>query len=140
MIEGAVSAPWSPVSATVTSGVSIERCWSGSRWTDGGDGTRNLRQFIRHPEAIRVMFDLFGVAVAGGMFVVPLYAFLQITVPPTDTARTIAANNIVNSAFMVIAALLAALLAMLNFSVPQILLLVAVGGILASFKIGRAHV
>src|SRR3546814_21078623 len=73
------------------------------------------------------------------MFVVPLYAFLQITVPPTDTARTIAANNIVNSAFMVIAALLAALLAMLNFSVPQILLLVAVGGILASFIAWRLH-
>src|SRR3546814_20753985 len=71
------------------------------------------------------------------MFVVPLYAFLQITVPPTDTARTIAANNIVNSAFMVIAALLAALLAMLNLSVPQILLLVAVGGILASFLARR---
>src|SRR3546814_19404098 len=70
--------------------------WAASHWTHGGDGTLNLRQFIRHPEAIRVMFDLFGVAVAGGMFVVPLYAFLQITVPPTDTARTIAANNIVN--------------------------------------------
>src|SRR3546814_19566045 len=97
----------------------IDLFWAASHWTHGGDGTLNLRQFIRHPEAIRVMFDLFGVAVAGGMFVVPLYAFLQITVPPTDTARTIAANNILTSAFMVIAALLAALVAMLNLSVPR---------------------
>jgi hypothetical protein len=37
------------------------------------------------------------VAVAGGMFVVPLYAFLTTTVPKAETARTIAANNIVNS-------------------------------------------
>ena len=31
------------------------------------------------------------------MFVVPLYAFLTTTVPKSETARTIAANNIVNS-------------------------------------------
>src|SRR3546814_1000999 len=85
------------------------------------------------------MFDLFGVAVAGGMFVVPLYAFLQITVPPSATARTIAANNIVNSAFMVIAALLATLLASLNFTVSQILLLVAVGGVMAAWIAWRLH-
>src|SRR3546814_14640369 len=111
----------------------IDLFWAASHWTHGGDGTLNLRQFIRHPEAIRVMFDLFGVAVAGGMFVVPLYAFLQITVLPTDTARTIAANNIVHSAFMAIGALLAALLALSNFTVPQLVLLWAVGGILALF-------
>src|SRR3546814_6000875 len=82
---------------------------------------------------------LFGVAVAGGMFVVPLYAFLQITVPPSATARTIAANNIVNSAFMVLAALLAALLAMLEFSVAEILLLVAVGGTIAAWIAWMLH-
>ena len=36
------------------------------------------------------MFDLFGVAVAGGMFVVPLYAFLTTTVHKSETARTVA--------------------------------------------------
>ena len=44
-----------------------------------------------------VVVDLLGVAIAGGMFVVPLYAFLTTTVPKSETARTIAANNIVNS-------------------------------------------
>ena len=41
------------------------------------------------------------------MFVVPLYAFLTTTVPKTETARTVAANNIVNSGAMVIGSLLA---------------------------------
>ena len=40
------------------------------------------------------------------MFVVPLYAFLTTTVPKSETARTIAANNIVNSALMVAATLI----------------------------------
>ena len=41
------------------------------------------------------------------MFVVPLYAFLTTTVPKTETARTVAANNIVNSGAMVVGSLLA---------------------------------
>ena len=48
-----------------------------------------------------MILALLGVAIAGGMFVVPLYAFLTTTVPKSETARTIAANNIVNSGLMV---------------------------------------
>ena len=40
------------------------------------------------------------------LFVVPLYAFLTTTVPKSETARTVAANNIVNSGGMVLAALI----------------------------------
>ena len=35
-----------------------------------------------------IVLDLLGVAIAGGMFVVPLYAFLTTTVPKSETART----------------------------------------------------
>ncbi len=44
---------------------------------------------------------LIAIAITGGMFVVPLYAFLTTTVEKSQTARTVAANNIVNSGFMV---------------------------------------
>jgi len=47
------------------------------------------------------LFDLLMIATTGGMFVVPLYAFLTTTVDKSQTSRTVAANNIVNSAFMV---------------------------------------
>ena len=50
---------------------------------------------------------LLGIAVAGGMFVVPLYAFLTTTVDKSETARTVAANNIVNSGAMVVGSLIA---------------------------------
>ena len=38
------------------------------------------------------------------MFVVPLYAFLTTTVDRSETARTVAANNVVNSLAMAIGA------------------------------------
>ncbi len=44
---------------------------------------------------------LFGISTAGGMFVVPLYAFLTTRCAPDAASRTIAANNILNSLGMV---------------------------------------
>ncbi|AJP72658.1 MFS transporter [Sphingomonas hengshuiensis] len=57
--------------------------------------------FISMPSAWRVLVDLSAISITGGMFVVPLYAFLTTTVEKSQTARTVAANNIVNSGFMV---------------------------------------
>ncbi len=59
------------------------------------------------------------------MFVVPLYAFLTTTVPKTETARTVAANNIVNSGAMVVGSLLAFALSSAGIGPTGQLLLVA---------------
>ena len=58
-------------------------------------------EFLKIPGGWRVLLDLAMIAITGGMFVVPLYAFLTTTVDKSQTSRTVAANNIVNSAFMV---------------------------------------
>ena len=67
----------------------------------------NIREFLQHPGAWLLLASLLGIAVAGGMFVVPLYAFLTTTVPKAQAARTVAANNIVNSGAMVAGSLIA---------------------------------
>ncbi|MDB5680593.1 MAG: transporter [Sphingomonas bacterium] len=63
-------------------------------------------EFIEMPRAALVVGVLIGIAVFGGMFVVPLYAFLTTTVSKDQTARTVAANNVVNSGAMAVGALL----------------------------------
>jgi MFS family permease len=70
-------------------------------------GLTTLGNFVLHPMAGLMILALLGVAITGGMFVVPLYAFLTTTVPKTETARTVAANNIVNSSAMVVGSLIA---------------------------------
>ena len=67
----------------------------------------SVPEFISQPLAIPVLLSLLLIAIAGGMFVVPLYAFLTTKVDPGQAARTVAANNIVNSGAMVIGALIA---------------------------------
>ena len=75
------------------------------------------------------------VGTAGGMFVVPLYAFLTTTVPKSETARTIAANNIVNSGLMVAATLILTAAVQLGVTVADSLLIVA-GATLVSAWLG----
>jgi hypothetical protein len=60
------------------------------------------------------------------MFVVPLYAFLTTSVDKSQTARTIAANNIINSGAMVVGSVLAVGLSALGVAIVDQLLLVAV--------------
>ena len=57
------------------------------------------------------------------MFVVPLYAFLTTVVDKSETARTIAANNIVNSGAMVVGSLLAVGLSAAGVAIVDQLLL-----------------
>ena len=100
---------------------------------------RNLSQFLSLDGSWWIVLDLLGVAIAGGMFVVPLYAFLTTTVPKAETARTIAANNIVNSGFMVAATLILTSAVMLGVTVADSLLIVAVASVIAAWLGWKLH-
>jgi hypothetical protein len=78
-------------------------------------------------------------SVTGGMFVVPLYAFLTTTVPKTETSRTVAANNIVNSGAMVIGSLVAIGLKLVGVGPTAQLLLVAAMCIVSAWLGWKLH-
>jgi len=139
ILNGAVSARCSPIAALVMGAFVCDLWWTSHHWPDPQGALRGLAAFMAMPNAERVLIDLLGVAVAGGIFVVPLYAFLTTTVAKAQTARTVAANNIVNSGAMVTATLLLAGLVHVGVSVAETLLMVAVGSVGASFLAWRLH-
>jgi hypothetical protein len=59
------------------------------------------------------------------MFVVPLYAFLTTTVKKDHTARTVAANNVVNAGAMTIGAIVVIVISGLGVPPEDMLFLVA---------------
>ncbi|MFN3510223.1 MAG: MFS transporter, partial [Tsuneonella troitsensis] len=126
LLKGTVSARYSPV-AVIVMGLFVFAFYLVCRtWVPETDGTLlNVSEFIGHAMAIPLLLCLLGIAIAGGMFVVPLYAFLTTFVPKTQTARTIAANNIVNSGAMVLGSLLATGLSALGVELVHHLLLSA---------------
>lgn len=86
-----------------------------------------LKAFIGESQHYRVMLDFFMIGVSGGLFIVPLYAFIQSRSPKGECAQAIAANNIMNSLFMVVSALLSMLLlGVAGWTIPQLFLLLAV--------------
>lgn len=127
LLKGTVSARYSPVSVLVMAafvGVFFLIC---REWSQLPEGTLyDTAGFIAMPLAIPLLLALLGIAIAGGMFVVPLYAFLTTFVDKTQTSRTIAANNIVNSGAMVIGSLLASGLSAAGVSIVNQVLLSAV--------------
>ncbi len=82
-----------------------------------------LGAFIAVPAHWRILGDLLGISVAGGIFIVPLYALLQAASPRRQRARAIAANNVINAAAMVLAAVATIALIAAGVSVPGLFLL-----------------
>ena len=83
--------------------------------------------------------SLLGIAIAGGMFVVPLYAFLTTTVPKSQAARTVAANNIVNSGAMVVGSLIAVGMTLAGLPVENQLLLAAAMCLISAWLAWKLH-
>jgi 1-acyl-sn-glycerol-3-phosphate acyltransferase len=77
-----------------------------------------MASLLGSPGTWRVLFDLFGLGLFGGFFIVPLYVLIQLRSAPEHRARIIAANNILNALFMVVGALVAAGLLGNGLSIP----------------------
>jgi len=138
LLGGAVSARFAPAAALLMGLCLIDLHYGTSHW-DAPDAMVGWRAFVDLPHAKHILLDLFGVAAFGGMFVVPLYAFLTTTVDKLHTARTVAANNIVNSGAMVLGALLFAGLVRFGVHVADTLLVTAAGSVAAAAIAWRLH-
>ncbi|WP_435417930.1 MFS transporter [Parerythrobacter aurantius] len=107
LLKGVVSARYSPVSVIVMGGFVVAFYAVCKLWQlDPPAELLTVGEFIAWPMASVLLLCLLGIAISGGMFVVPLYAFLTTRVAPDKTSRTIAANNIVNSGAMVLGSLI----------------------------------
>lgn len=81
---------------------------------------------LSNPVYIRVLLDLVGIGVCGGLFIVPLYAFIQHETPQHKRARIIAALNVINALFMVASALAGmVVLGALDTDIPGFFLLLS---------------
>ena len=139
LLKGHVSAKFSPGSALAMGVFVLDLYRRVKGWPQVSGELMGVEAFLRTPNGPYIVLDLFGVAVAGGMFVVPLYAFLTTTVPKSETARTIAANNIVNSGLMVAATLILTIAVQLGVTVADSLLIVAIASIVAAWLAWRLH-
>ncbi|WP_140725557.1 MULTISPECIES: MFS transporter [Gammaproteobacteria] len=96
----------------------------------------DIGQFLRQPGSGRIVFDLVGIGVFTGFFVVPLFALIQSRTPKAELSRVIAGLNIQNSLFIVTAAVLGiAVQRFLGWTIPQVFLALAIANTLVAIWI-----
>lgn len=128
LLRGEVSAKYVPIAAILTTLAIIHLWWtaSGAAPVAPGGNLASMAGFLSTSVGWWVLIDLALIAMFGGFFVVPLYAYMQANSDPDHRARVIAANNIINAVFMTAASVLTALAAAAELTVPQIFLLVGI--------------
>ncbi|PWU26611.1 glycerol acyltransferase [Pseudomonas sp. RW407] len=95
-------------------------------------------QVLEHPQSWAVLGDILGIGIFGGFYIVPLYALIQARTEEDKRARVIAANNILNALFMVVAAIVSMLLlSVAKLSIPQLFLVLSLMNVAVNVYIFR---
>ena len=85
-----------------------------------------IAAFLQLDGSWHLLFSLLMIGMFGGFFIVPLFALVQQRSKAEHRAQIIAANNIMNSLFMVTASLLTVIaLDVVGLSIPELFLVVA---------------
>jgi acyl-[acyl-carrier-protein]-phospholipid O-acyltransferase/long-chain-fatty-acid--[acyl-carrier-protein] ligase len=99
-------------------------------------------QALRSPSVVlssglglRAAIDLCGLAIAGGLFIVPAFAAVQAWSDADYRARTIAAVNVLNAVFMTGATIVVAIMQKSGVTVPALFALIGVATLGVAFAI-----
>jgi acyl-[acyl-carrier-protein]-phospholipid O-acyltransferase/long-chain-fatty-acid--[acyl-carrier-protein] ligase len=90
----------------------------------------SLASFLSTFQGLELTFDFLVISFVGGLFVVPLYAFIQTHVPASRRSQVIAFNNIINAGFMVVSSFASFCLLAIGLSVPALIFITAVGQVI----------
>ena len=81
-------------------------------------------EVLSSARGLRVMIDLAGLAIAGGLYIVPTFAAVQAWAGADRRARVVAAVNVLNAAFMVGGTIVVALLQTFGVTTPALFMII----------------
>ncbi len=96
---------------------------------------RSLSEVIVTPGVPSAIVNLVLIAFFAGLFIVPLYTYMQTNSAASKRSRIIAVNNIINALFMILAGGLGILLDAFGFSVMEIFKILAILNLIVALYI-----
>jgi acyl-[acyl-carrier-protein]-phospholipid O-acyltransferase/long-chain-fatty-acid--[acyl-carrier-protein] ligase len=96
-----------------------------------------IAQFFASPYSWHIAVDLAGLAISGGLFIVPVFTAVQVWAGTDRRARVIAGVNVLNAAFMVVGAIILAVLQKFGFGTPLLFALIGGANLLVAVAIGQ---
>ncbi len=116
-----------PLGSIGMSVFAIDLAIAGGRFLGPVDGhLMGFAEYLRHPGALRVLVDLFMIAVAAGFYTVPLMTLIQQRSRADLRSRVIAGNNIINSALMVLSSVVLVALLAAGRTIPWLFFMLGV--------------
>src|SRR5262245_11311503 len=109
-------------------------------WTLGAAPIRGLDGYFAiftSTRGLRLALDLGGLAVAGGLFIVPTFAAVQAWAGADRRARVVAAVNVLNAAFMAGSTVIVAMLQTAGMTTSQLFLLLGAASLVVVVVVGR---
>src|SRR6516164_4121098 len=96
----------------------------------------SLGAFFASRYSLHIAIDLAGLAIAGGLFIVPVFTAVQVWAGADRRARVVAAVNVLNAAFMVAGAVILAVLEKLDYGTPILFVLIGAANLAIAMAIG----
>jgi acyl-[acyl-carrier-protein]-phospholipid O-acyltransferase/long-chain-fatty-acid--[acyl-carrier-protein] ligase len=94
-----------------------------------------LSDFLTSFHGLELTFDFLGISFVGGLFIVPLYAYIQAHVAADKRSQVIAFNNIINAGFIVFASFSSFCFLSIGIPVPALIFMCAVGQVLLTIYV-----
>lgn len=96
-----------------------------------------IHYFLSSPKGFAVCIEVLLIAFFGGLYIIPLYALLQIKSKRTHRSRVIAANNVYNAIFMVGGSIISMAILGMGIKVSYIIFLLALTNFYTAIYICR---
>ncbi|PIP93355.1 MAG: glycerol acyltransferase [Bdellovibrio sp. CG12_big_fil_rev_8_21_14_0_65_39_13] len=127
-----------PISALFMSLFLFDLVWVSSHWPVFIDSQLlGLADYFKMDNSVRALFDLFMMSIFGGGYIVPQMSYVQWKSPREELSRMIAGNNIINSLFMVLAAV--AVMVLVKFGIPTVIFVLSISNFIVSFILYALH-
>lgn len=128
IMHGEISARYVPFAGLLMSLFSLDLYFSTNavmaQATSGS--LLDVTTFVEVTANWRILLDMLFLSIAAGFYIVPLYTLLQKRANEKVRSRTIAANNIMNALFMVVASILVIGVFSQGFEIPDLFWMLAI--------------
>ncbi|MFI4984303.1 MAG: acyl-[ACP]--phospholipid O-acyltransferase, partial [Rickettsiales bacterium] len=125
LLKGKIDTNYVPISILLMTFM-VFGLWVTSSHYQPSAGLHGIHYFLSTLKGLAICVEIFFISFFGGIYIVPLYAFLQIKAKKSHRSRIIAANNILNAFFMVTATLIVMALLFIGVNVSEIILLLGI--------------
>lgn len=129
LLRGTISTRLTPIAAAFIAIFILDFALALSGMPSPGYELSSVGEFASTFAGKRLLLDVLGIGAAMAVMVVPLYGVLQTAGPADRRARDVAANNIVNAVFVLLATGIVATAIALEAALPNLFFALGLGGL-----------